>query len=128
MITSIKEFKENRFSKFLKIGKVSKSVNIELDLEHSKHSMERKGRSSKYIKDSDIKETVNLATEELVSAMMSDKIDTNDPVLITNDKTTLNIVGTIIYNKKRDVITFKVITVMFNDSFIEKKGTYKITV
>lgn len=129
MITTINEFKDTYgFNNISKIGKVTKPVTIELDLQHSKHSMERQGRSSKYIKNSDIKEAVDKSTEEIVDAMMSDTINTNDPVWIHNTNNNLNVVGSIIYNKKRDTITFKVITVMYHSDFKNKKKSYKITI
>lgn len=135
MIRSIKEYKEYiyklerfKFDDISKIGTVKKPVTIELDLKHSKHSMERQGRSTEYIKNSDIKETVEKATEQLVDAMMSDTINTNDPVWIYNSNNDLNVVGSVLYNKNTDTITFKLITVMFHKEFRNKNNSYKITV
>jgi hypothetical protein len=118
----------SEFDMVSNIGKVKKPVTIELDLKHSMHSMERQGRSDKYIKNSDIKDTVDKATEQLVDAMMSDTINTNDPVWIFNSENSLNVVGSINYDKRRDTITFKLITVMFHDNFYNKMNSYKITV
>lgn len=132
MITTINEFRKllerSEFDMVSNIGKVKKPVTIELDLKHSMHSMERQGRSSKYIKNSDIKDTVDKATEQIVDAMMSDTINTNDPVWIYNSENHLNVVGSIMYDKRRDTITFKLITVMFHEDFYNKLKSYKITV
>lgn len=118
----------NELDTISKIGQIQKPVTIELDLKHTAHSLERQGRSSKYIKNSDIKETVESATEQIVDAMMSDVINTKDPIWIYNSQNQLNVVGSIVYNKNTDTITFKVITVMFTDNFYNKMNSYKITI
>lgn len=127
---SINEFKSDyeEFRSISKIGTVKKPITIEIDLEHSKHSMERQGRSSKYIKNSDIKESVDKATEEIVDCMMSDKINTNDPIWIYNINLELNIVGSVISDRRSGDLTFKVITVMYATDFKNKKNSYKIEV
>lgn len=129
LYTSINEFKNDysQFKSISKIGTIKKPVTIEIDLEHSQHSMERQGRSSKYIKNSDIKDTVNKATEEIVDAMMSDKIDNRDPIWLFNKELELNVVGSVITDKNGD-LTFKVITVMYHNNFKNKNNSYKITV
>ena len=128
LYTTINEFRENmNFQSIAKIGTVKKPITIEIDLEHSRHSMERQGRSSKYIKNSDIKETVDKATEEIVDAMMSDKLNNNDPVLLYNNELELNVVGSVITDRN-DNLTFKVITVMYHSDFKNKNNSYRIVV
>jgi hypothetical protein len=116
------------FDTVANIGKITKTITIELDLKHSMHSMERQGRSSEYIKNGDIKQTVDNATEQIIDLLIDNTLNINDPVLIHNSTNDLNVVGSLLSNKKTDVITFKVITCMFHKNFYNKNNTYKITV
>ena len=135
MITKIKQLKtilerteQQMFNTISKIGKVNKTINIEIDLQHTKHSLERQGRSSTYIKNSDIKLAVEKATEEIVNKLIDDTIDVGDAVWIYDTSNDLNVVGSLIANKYNDDVTFRVITVMISDNFYNKKKSYKITV
>jgi hypothetical protein len=135
MITNIKQLKsiierseQELFNSISKIGKVNKTINIEIDLKHSKHSLERQGRSSTYIKNSDIKIAVEKATEQIVSKLIDNTINVGDPIWIFDTSNNLNIVGSLLANKYNDDVTFRVITVMVSDNFYNKNKTYKITV
>lgn len=119
---------ENIYNNITKIGKINKEIEIEIDLEHTAHSMERQGRSNTYIKNSDIKETVDMATEEIFDALVTDKLNVGDRMCIKNADTDLNVVGSIISNKKNDGVIFKVITVMIHKEFRNVAGTYEIYV
>lgn len=118
----------NDFASIATIGKIKKEITIELDLKHSMHSMERQGRSSAFIKNSDIKETVDKATEQIIDLLINNTLNAGDPVWIYNSINDLNVVGSLIANKNSDVITFRVITCMFTKTFYNKNNTYKVTV
>ncbi len=116
------------FDAIANIGKITKEITIELDLKHSMHSKERQGRSTTYIKDSDIKLAVDKATEQIIDLLINNTLNAGDPVYIYDSSNNLNVIGTLIANKNSDVITFKVITVMISDNFYNKNKTYKVTV
>lgn len=118
----------SEFDAVAQIGKITKQITIELDLKHSMHSMERQGRSDKYIKNSDIKETVDKATEQIVDLLIDNTLNVGDPVWIYNSANDLNVVGSLLANKHNDNITFRVITCMFHKNFYNKNNTYKVTV
>lgn len=133
--TTINEFKKELLERngsldqFTKISTLEKNIEIELDLRHTAHSLERQGRSSDYIKNSEIKETVDLATEQLVNALLKDWVDIKEPVWIYNETNTLNVVGSLSYNgKENNKYTFKVITVMKHPEFKNGHKSYKIVV
>lgn len=132
MITNFETFKRilerSEFDSIANIGKIKKQIEIELDLKHSMHSKERQGRSSTYIKDADIKMTVEKATEQIIELMINDTLSIGDPVLITDKETNLNVVGTLLNNKINDNVIFRIITVMITDSFYNKNKTYQIFV
>lgn len=110
------------------IGKITKQITIELDLKHSMHSMERQGRSSEYIKNTDIKLTVDKATPKIIDLLINNTLNAGDAVWIYDTSNDLNVVGSLLANKKTDIITFKVITCMFTKTFYNKNNTYKVTV
>lgn len=135
MITNLKQFRNilersehQIFQDISKIGKVSKQITIDLDLKHTKHSLERQGRSTTYIKNSDIKLAVEKATEQMVDKLIDNTIDVGDAIWIYDTSNDLNVVGSLIANKHNDDITFRVITVMISDDFYNSKKSYKITV
>lgn len=110
------------------IGKITKQITIELDLKHSMHSMERQGRSSEYIKNTDIKTTVDKATPKIIDLLINNTLNAGEAVWIYDTSNDLNVVGSLLANKNSDVITFKVITCMFTKTFYNKNNTYKVTV
>lgn len=110
------------------IGKITKNITIELDLKHSMHSMERQGRSTEFIKNSDIKAAVDKATPEIVDLLINNTLNAGDPVWVYDSSNDLNVVGSLLANKKTDIITFKVITCMFHKNFYNKNNTYKVAV
>jgi hypothetical protein len=110
------------------IGKITKNITIELDLKHSMHSMERQGRSEQRINNSDIKYSVDTATEQIIDLLINNTLNAGDPVWIYNSQNNLNVVGTLLANKNSDIITFKLITVMFHENFYNKNKTYKVTI
>jgi len=123
MITSIKEF--ILFLESYDLGKISKTIVIDFDIEHTNHSLDRKDRDfDNYIKDQEIKDTINLAAEQITDALIENKLNMGDRVLITNKQTDLNIVGGL--GLKGDDILFKVITIMKDKNFRNIKNTYQI--
>ena len=111
------------FKSVNKIGHIEKTINVELDLTHTDHSMGRQGRGSDYITNDEIKNVVSLATEQIIDAMIANTLNNGDSVLITQKESKINVVGALSVNKSTDVINFKVITVMRVDDFINKKNT-----
>lgn len=135
MITNLKQFKQilekteqQLFQDVAKIGKVSKQITIDIDLTHTKHSLERQGRSSTYIKNSDIKLAVEKSTEEIIDKLIDNTINVGDAIWIYDTSNDLNVVGSLLANKHNDNVTFIVITVMISDNFYNSKKSYKITV
>lgn len=135
MITNIKLFNEKMsasdiaaFKSISKIGKITKDIKIEIDLEHSMHSIERQGRATEYIKNEDIKNTVAEATEQLIDLLINNTLNIGDPVWIYKKSTDLNVVGSLLLNKTNNAIIFKVITCMYHKNFYNKNNTYKLTI
>jgi len=123
-----KILERNDFDAVSNIGKITKEITIELDLKHSYHSMERQGRSSEFIKNSDIKSAVEKATEQIVDLLINNTLNAGDPVWIYDTSNDLNVVGGLIAKKNSDIIIFKLITCMFSKEFYNKNKTYKVTV
>lgn len=135
MITNIKQFNEKMsdsdiaaFKSISKIGKITKDIKIEIDLEHSFHSIERQGRSTEYIKNEDIKNAVAESTEQLIDLLINNTLNIGDPVWIYKKSTNLNVVGSLLLNRSNDNIIFKVITCMYHKNFYNKNNTYKLTI
>jgi hypothetical protein len=133
MITTINEFKKtinemSDFDQLAKIGKITKEITIELDLKHSVHSMERRGRDSEFVKNSDIKNTVDKGTEQIIDLLITNKLNIGNVVWIYDTSNDLNVVGALNLNINSDVITFKLITCMFHKEFYNKHNTIKVTV
>lgn len=124
MITNINEYRD--FYNISKITTLDVEIELEIDVEHTQHSLERQGRDTNYVKNADIKETVNKATEQIIDNIIKNKIDIYDRVWIYNSSNDLNVVGSLI--NKNDKFIFKVITVMFHKDFRNKKETFKITI
>jgi hypothetical protein len=131
MITKLDEFKKQYIHENLydvnKIGTITKEVSIELELKHSVHSFDQKHRGLTHIKDSEIKEVVEAATEQIIDCLISNKLDIGDSVLITRKSDWLNVVGALSLKRGTDdVINFKVITVMRIEKFYNKHNTFQI--
>lgn len=131
MITSISKFKEilesmTDFNQISNISTLDVDIELEINLKHTYHSLERQGRSDKRVKNIDIKETFDLASEQIIESLLQNKIDINEPIWIYNSSNNLNVVGSLTYNNNKYI--FKIITVMFTKEFYNKKDTYKITV
>lgn len=133
MITTLKEwklYKESISNDIFKIAKIYKTIEIELDVEHTIHSIERTRRHDKdIISTKDIKETIESATKDIISSIIENKIDIGDRVLVTRKSDWLNIVGSLtLKTQDSDIIIFKVITVMKEQNFNNKFNTYQILI
>lgn len=129
MITTINEFKklnEDNMMGFDKIGTIKKDITIELDLKHTQHSLDRRGRGSNFITNEDIKNVVDVATDQMVDLIIANKLNIGDSVLITRKEDNLNIVGALSLKKGTDIINFTVITCMRVDKFLNKNNTLQI--
>lgn len=126
MYTSYKEFRESM--DITKISKLDIDIELEIDLKHSIHSIERKGRhNDKYITNEQIKETFKLASEKLINAILKDWVNINEKITIYNPENDLNIVGALSYvNRTLNKYIFKVVTVMIKKDF--KTETYRIVI
>lgn len=129
MITSLNEFKKyiNENSPY-EIGHIAKIIRVEIDLQHTTHSLDRKTRdAANYISDEDITATVSLASEQIIELLINDTINIEDTVIITNKRTKLNVVGILKKTAQHDTIKMTVKTVMIKDNFFSKDG-YRIYV
>ena len=125
MVTSIREFQQN----FFKIGNITKDIQVDIEIEHGVHSLERQRRHDSvdgFISNADIKAVINAGSEQFVDCLIENKLNINDAVLITRKSDNLNVVGSI--GLKNNNILFKVITVMRTPDFRNKHKTYQIFV
>lgn len=108
------------------IGSFVKKIDIVYNIDKTSHASERQFRHDTTITDDDIKATVNRGIDKMASAMIFDKIDIGNDILMKNKSTGLNVVGTT--RQEGDRIKFTVITVMNKRDFHPKEGTYTIFV
>lgn len=114
------------------ISTIKKEIEVEINIQHSVHSIERTRRhdsTNDIITNQDIKDVVTLGSEKIIESIIENKLNIGDAVLITRKSDWLNVVGSLnLKNNNSDIIVFKVITVMKEQNFINKKGTYQIFV
>jgi superfamily I DNA and RNA helicase len=126
MVNERNDLEKNLF----KITNIKKTIEVELDVQHSVHSIERTRRhddGEKFISNDDIKAVVTDATEQIISSIIENKLNVGDAVLITRKSDWLNIVGSLkLKEANNDTIIFKVITVMKEEKFRNIKKTYQI--
>jgi hypothetical protein len=109
------------------IAKLLGNFKIVMQVDKTGHATDRQTRhSDTNITDIDIRDTVTSAMRKIVQALIFDKIDIGDAVLVTNKSNNLNVVGKL--ERKGDMLDFIVITVMIKRGFMPKKGTYRLTV
>lgn len=109
------------------IAKLSKNINVKIDIDKTNHAQQRQHRHEEEITDSEIINIVNLALPDIANELMFDKISMGSYVLIKQKLTNINIVG-VLYHGQNDEIDFIVVTVMKKENFIPKKGTKVINV
>ena len=113
------------------ISTIKKEIEVEINIQHSVHSIQSTRRHDSVndiITNQDIKEVVSLGTDTIIDCIIENKINIGDVVLITRKSDWLNVVGSLNLKDNSDLIIFKVITVMKEQNFINKKGTYQIFV
>lgn len=109
------------------IAKLSRNINVKIDIDKTKHASERQFRHENPISDEEIINIVNLALPEIANELMLDRLDMHSYVLIKRKDTNINIVGAL-HPGKNGEIDFVVVTVMKKENFIPKKGTKVIEV
>lgn len=133
-ILRFKELNEGMFGDMEKsifnVGKITKDVKVELELQHTIHSIEHQRKhdsENDHISNADIKSVVDEATQEIINCLIEDKINIGDSILITRKSDNLNVVGAIsLKNKYMDVLVFTVNIVMRTEKFDNKLNSYKI--
>lgn len=108
------------------IAKVSKDINVKIDIDKTVHAGQRQFRHETPISDEEIIRIVSLALPEIANQLMFDEINMGSYVLIKNDDN-LNIIG-VLHPGNNGVIDFVVITVMKKKDFMPKKNTKIIEV
>lgn len=119
------------------LGNLQKEVEIRIDLEKIKHASIQQYRhgfnkSSGKIEDSEIKELVEAAIEEITIALMQDRYDIKDEYgkpnrfIIRDKETKLNLVCEL--RPGENEFTLTIITVMRVDNFRTAKGQWVVEV
>ena len=108
------------------IGKVSRKINITIELDKTKHAGERQFRDGKEITDTEILAVAQRAIEPISRDLLADDINIGDYILIKDTKTNLNLVG--VLKEKNDILEFIIVTVMKKQNFKPKAGTKSITI
>lgn len=109
------------------IAKVSKDINVKIDVDKTIHAGERQNRHERPISDTEITEIVKLALPEIANRLMFDEINMGSYVLIKHIGTDINIVGAL-HQGANDTIDFVVVTVMRKKDFKPKQGTSVIEI
>ena len=111
------------------IGKVSKQINVKIDIDKTVHAGQQQVRpeNNRPISDTEIIEIVNIALPEIANMLLFDEINMGDYVLIKHHGTMINIVGAL-HPGGNDEIDFVVVTVMRKKDFMPKRGTSVIEV
>lgn len=121
----IKKFKT--FINERNLASVSDKIKIDVDIESTKHSDQRKFRdSNNVISDQDIIDLAEKALPKVTKMLIVDKIDVGDPLHINDTSTSLNLIG--VLDGKSMPLTLKIITVMVKRNFKSKRGTKTIIV
>jgi len=109
------------------IAKVSKNINVKIDIDKTIHAGERQFRHENPITDKEIIDIVSIALPEIANQLMFDEIDMGSYVLVKQLATDINIVGAL-HPGTNDEIDFVVVTVMRKKDFIPKRGTKVIEI
>lgn len=117
----------NQFINERNLGSIRDNIQINVSIESTKHSDDRKYRhGNNVITDQDIIEVAELAIPKIVELMIIDKIDIGDYLHIKDTQTDLNLIGVLKGNKMP--LTLKVITLMIKRNFKSKSGTTTIKI
>jgi hypothetical protein len=109
------------------IAKVSKDINVIIDIDKTVHAGQRQFRHKTPISDKEIIDIVGIALPEITNKLMFDEINMGSYVLIKHRGTMINIVGAL-QHVNNGVIDFVVVTAMKKKDFIPKRNTKVIEV
>ncbi len=108
------------------IGSFRDKIDIEYNIDKTKHAEERQDRHGIPISDFEISELVSRGVDYVANALMKNEINVGDRILLKDANSNLNVVGSM--QSSGDRFKFIIITVMREDEFRNKKGTYTIVV
>ena len=119
---SLKEFlNESR------IGKISKTIKIDIRLEKTVHADERQSRHGtsvdNFISDDEIIETVRAGSERIIKDVLNDKISIGNKFVVRDANTDLNIVCKLEQGKTSDELVVVIITVIRTGKFFNQSDT-----
>ena len=119
---SLKEFlNESR------IGKISKTIKIDIRLEKTVHADERQSRHGtsvdKFISDDEIIETVRAGSERIIKDVLNDNISIGNKFVVRDANTDLNIVCKLEQGKTSDELVVVIITVIRTGKFFNQSDT-----
>jgi len=108
------------------IGQITNQIGIVTRLEKTAHAGERQFRHGEPISDTDMKKTVEIGMPQVVKALIFNRIDIGNDVLIRNTRNDVNVVGHLAQDGSK--LNFIIITVMRKQGFKAKQGTYTIAI
>ena len=109
------------------IAQLSNTIGVVTKLQKTKHARDRQvrhGGGEAFISDDDIKKTVGIAIPRIARALIFNRINIGDDVLVRSGRDDMNVVGHLRQDKQK--LNFIVITVMRKRGFRPKTGTYVI--
>lgn len=110
-----------------RIGKISKTIKIDIRLEKTAHAGERQSRhgstEDKFISDDEILETVRAASERILKDILNDKIDIGQKFVVRDANTDLNIVCKLEQGGSRDELVVVIVTVIKTHKFFNQADT-----
>lgn len=109
------------------LGRLKGEIKIEVDIESTKHSDERKFRHGEEITDAEILLTSRKAVPKITKALIFDHIDISDELRVFDTATNLNVICKL-EGEKLSALKLVVITVMRKKDFKPKSGTKTIEV
>ena len=110
-----------------RIGKISKTIKIDIRLEKTVHADERQSRHGtsvdKFISDDEIIETVRAGSERIIKDVLNDKISIGNKFVVRDANTDLNIVCKLEQGKTNDELVVVIITVIRTGKFFNQSDT-----
>lgn len=117
------------------IGQFKDNIEIVYAIDKTIHGGERQDRhQDTKITDKQITDTINAAMDQIVNALVFNKVDVgpkpdkNNRIWIYDSLTNLNVVVALMRSQDSGKIQVYVITVMITPNFNNKYNTYKITI
>lgn len=110
-----------------RIGKISKTLKIDIRLEKTVHADERQSRhgtsADKFISDDEIIETVRAGSERIIKDVLNDKINIGNKFVVRDANTDLNIVCKLEQGRTNDELVVVIITVIRTGKFFNQADT-----